>query len=552
MPEEFKKNITEIAELTNSYALSNENKYIEEIESKFKNYLSADKVRICKYDDEEKSLSSLGENDSAPVILDSSITQLAAIKKEPIIVNHLTSDKYYNAEIDNPSKIKTRAFMIYPIVKDDKTIGVLRFKRGISQRKVFTKKDKALLQLFNSVLIRLIESQVIEKSELIEIVNEMWENNKVNEKREERVSKISKNDKNPTSQKENDELESLKRIYAENITELESCLMQITEHEKLLENKSIEIEKLRSELKKLIKSEEIYKSQSSEGQESLKILEDEYKKMLEKKDVEYLTKIKLLEDDLQTTIDNNIKLKEELRSQSTNIDLLKAEMRSSSQSCYEQLEQNIEFIFQALDEEFKDKEYAFMLFEMIIFALNSNKGMFLIEEKIKESKLLPEIMKDYYFNGDLKINNEKVIIEKMVQLINGLESTVFSKACEIKVKTENTVPASLVFDLPKTYSIIYHLLYDLYQFIDSSNDVDINLNYDQKMLKFSIMGHTNLQNSLIKSIFKQTKAGGAEKDRLGLQLSRKLAERLKGKLEVESKDDLYIYNLFIPVKKIKM
>lgn len=46
------------------------------------------------------------------------------------------------------------------------------------------------------------------------------------------------------------------------------------------------------------------------------------------------------------------------------------------------IDENIEFILQGINQNFDDKEYAFMLLEMLIFALESNKGMSLVEAKI--------------------------------------------------------------------------------------------------------------------------------------------------------------------------
>ena len=526
MIEDFNNYIKSAVEYLNDYEKSKNSDLVEKIESLLQDAFEASVVKIWQYDNRNNSISLFGSEDKSAISLESSITQQAISKKSTIFVNHITSDKSYNQEIDNPLDLKIRAFMVYPVIKNNKTIGVIKFWREIKEKKVFTRQEESNLKKFELFWERLIEVKPIKKEELLELLEDQKADKNPKKETEQNIHKVSKK---PLT--EVDELEELKNLYEKSKDEITTYKKQIEEFKK---------------------SEEIYKSQYTEGQESLKILESEYEKIVIETTQEYQEKILHLKDDLEAIKEENKKLIEHNNSNATLISQLKAEAYSTSNTSFSILDENIEFILKTLDKDFSDNEYSYILFEMLIYALESKKGMSLIEDKIKDSKLVPMIIKDYYFAADIKVKTEKTMISNIVEYIESLELKIFSKACNILVKTQKSVPPSLVLDMPKVSSILYHLMFDLYQFIDTSKKVEVNLSYKDKFFKIKINGYTNNQNKLIKNMFKQAKIGGSEKDRLGLQLSRKITERLKGTLEVDNKDNKCYYTVTLPAQKIKM
>ncbi len=53
-------------------------------------------------------------------------------------------------------------------------------------------------------------------------------------------------------------------------------------------------------------------------------------------------------------------------------------------------------------------------------------------------------------------------------------------------------------------------------------------------------------------MFKQTKLGGDEKDRIGLQLTKKVMTRLKGNIDYLYEDAYYKFIVTVPTQVIKM
>jgi len=114
------------------------------------------------------------------------------------------------------------------------------------------------------------------------------------------------------------------------------------------------------------------------------------------------------------------------------------------------------------------------------------------------------------------------------------------------------MPVSLVFDAPKIQSILLHLLTDLYQFVDYEKTINLNFNFKNKLLYIEIGGFVYQKNSLFQSMFKEKKIGGDEKNRIGLQLSKKLIIRLKGAIEYLYENEYYKFILTVPAQVIKM
>jgi sensor histidine kinase regulating citrate/malate metabolism len=114
------------------------------------------------------------------------------------------------------------------------------------------------------------------------------------------------------------------------------------------------------------------------------------------------------------------------------------------------------------------------------------------------------------------------------------------------------MPSSLIFDRIKIQSILLHLLMDLHQFVNHDNDIKVDISFVDKFLQIELSGVIHQKNTLFKTMFQQTKLAMDNKDRVGLQLSRKLIERLKGKLDFSYENAYYKFILTIPVQVIKL
>lgn len=526
----LKSSLKKIANTLNNYVESKDLKYIEEIEDQFEALFNAEAVKLWKYDDKKETLNLIESGNHEVISLSPSLTKQSIINMSSVISNHSTSDKYYTPEIDNPLELKVKALMIFPIIKGKRVLGVLRIWRGLKQRKVFTKQDENTLESFVPVLIKMIMCEKIEKEEMIALIGTSKENKISSRSTLEATSKA----KDKTS-KVDVELRALKKKF----------------------DKSLE------DLKVYKESEAVYRREIDKSHNELKDSKAKYKELetatleLSSEIIAYQSKIKELKNQLETTQKDHEHLKSELKEEKKsnnvkNIKELRLEKSLHTNKQFEKLDENIEFILQEVDHIFAKNEYSYIVFELLVYALKSKKGMEYLEETLKKSKLIPEIIDGYYFNGDLKVHNEKYIILDFVKGIEDYHNKIFSEMTNFNIVVSNEVPTSLVFDAPKIQSILSHLLMDLYQFSEYSKPVNINLAFKNKFLTIDIGGTVYQKNSLFKSVLKQMKLTENEKDRYGLQLSLKLIKRLKGNIESIYEDEYYKFVLTIPTQVIKM
>lgn len=75
---------------------------------------------------------------------------------KPAFFNHVRSEKNFSSEADNPSEIKLKAQLIYPIMKNREILGLLRLSRSIRMPKNYTQNDITLLKSIEVYLIKMI------------------------------------------------------------------------------------------------------------------------------------------------------------------------------------------------------------------------------------------------------------------------------------------------------------------------------------------------------------------------------------------------------------
>ena len=334
------------------------------------------------------------------------------------------------------------------------------------------------------------------------------------------------------------ELEALKKKFDKKVEEQGSLQQKLSSYIKKEKSHEEQFLQLKKELKK---AENNYKDSESSALEFSKVISEHQKINKE------------LTDKVKNLSDTNKGLKEDLKKdkKSKSIKELKSERAVVHHNKSTHIADNIEDILDKIAPIFSENEYSHLLFELMIYAFHSKNCMSDIEDIIRKSRVLPDIIETYYFQGAIKINHEKQIISDLSKNIQEYGKNIFSKAA-VNIIISKDVPSSLVLDAPKIQSIIFHLLLDMSKFVDNTKDLNINFLYKNKLFIIEINGTIHQNNSLFKSMFKQNKLGGNEKDRLGLLLSQKLIERLKGKIESEDKGSDYKFVLTVPSQKIKM
>jgi len=545
--EDVKIGIRKMACSLNTYVKSKNVSDFLEIEAYLKDFFEAYEVKFWKYDDKKDALCLLDGNDAEGLPLTRSLTQNAIKTKSSLIANYVTSNKLYHHSIDNPFEYKIKALLVFPIVKNNRVLGVLRIWRGLKQKKSFVKKDEENLMLFMPLFIDILAAKSITKEDLLRLLNEQ-----------------EASEKKPVSQtistRDKKEVNVKKSESQPNNTEVKALKEKLEALEK--ENKAME-ERLENTLKHSDKALQEAEEKCIKVQSELKNFETKYRELenssmeIYKESQQYQTNLKALEEHLSLLQDENkafqIELKKEKERASTHsIKKLKSEKSLSTKSNISDIDQNIEFILQKVDERFSDNEHAYLLFELMVYALSSKKGMALIEENIRKSKLLHTLIDSYYFKGDLEIHNEKYLVANMVEHVQRYEKHIFSNMIKLNITVDKTIPASLVLDGPKIQSMILHLLLDLHQFVDHHRPVHVNFIFKKKFLVIELGAPVHKKNSLFQSMFKQTKLGGDEKDRVGLQLSKKVMSRLKGQIAYLYEDEYYKFVMTIPTQVIKM
>lgn len=273
--------------------------------------------------------------------------------------------------------------------------------------------------------------------------------------------------------------------------------------------------------------------------------------------VNSLAEHKELEEELRIFKDANIKLEEALKvstkvSVTPSIKSLRSQQAEGSTKHGVLFEENIEYLLEYFSTKFKKNEYSYSCFEMIIYALSSGKGMSDIEEMIKSSKVLSDLIDAYYFKGDLVVYNNRHSVADIISHLQLYEKYIFSNLTKLNITIENSMPNSLVFDRIKVQSILQHLLCDLHRFIDHQSDINIDISLENKYLQVELGGTIHKKNTLFNTMFKQIKLAMDNEDRVGLQLSRRVVERLKGNIEFLYANKYYKFIVTLPIQMIKL
>jgi hypothetical protein len=547
--------IKELSTKINTYVENKEDKYIYEISDYVSGLFDASEVIFWSVDADKQTISSVFLEKKTVIPIESSLIKQVLNEKKVLIENHITSNKYYSLSIDNPLELKIKALMAIPVIDKNKVIGIVKLWRGIRKRKVFSKQDAEKLEKLLPIFVKLFKKQPIHKEELSVLLGEEKQERKksvVSQKTTKMKTTLNSEQKN--LQKEIQVLQDEKQLYIENEKKYKK---EIVEHEKVLTSLKKDISK-----KELTYRKEVSDLQTKIDQYQMQLatMEEKYKKLedasleLRQEAKSYQNIANELQLDLKSFKKENKKLQSQLKEKnSKSIKTLQLE-KSIISSKNIDLHQNIEYILPSAIQHFSFQFVnTYMLFEFITYALSSKKGMEHIEKSIHETKLIQSLIDEYPFRNNLIIHKEKHRISDMKKVIKEYEKNIFSDMIDLNLNIDDTVPTSLVFDIVKVQNIILHLLLELYQFMDNNKDknIDIQISYQNKLLKIEITSIINKTNSLWKKMFKQIKLDSS-KESLELQFSKKMIGYLKGTIDSVYENNHYRFIVSIPMQVIKL
>lgn len=395
---------------------------------------------------------------------------------------HIGSNKPYKFEISNPKDLSLRGVLITPIVSNDKRVGLLLLYKGIEHGINFTKKDKNKINSLTPLLIKSINQEIIQDTELLKY-------------------KIEKN-----SIFDNKAIEKRLEIESSSKKELEKVLKEYIQ-------KDIKLSEINTQLN-----------------DELKRLQDENSKLKEN-----ISDIK----DENLHLKSTIKEKNEIIMKYKNPPIKSIQPLKKPPTNFEYMEDNIEFLLKEFSSSFKGYHNAYIMFEIMIYAISSSKNMAMIDECIFKIKGLNELVHLFYTNTTIKINRDKFNIKKIFD--NSLNNITFDK----------NLPTSLMIDTPKINSILYHIMEDLAIVKDDKQPINIDIKYDNQLLIININGKVTKDSSLLKSILKQT-IGDSDKNKKGLNISSRLIKIIKGELDIKYDNKNYQYNISIPAKVLDL
>lgn len=121
------------------------------------------------------------------------------------------------------------------------------------------------------------------------------------------------------------------------------------------------------------------------------------------------------------------------------------------------------------------------------------------------------------------------------------------------INIDKNVPRSLVLDAPKVQSIILHLLFDLNNFMNHEEGLNINFSLDSKTLIITLSAMVYQKDSMLNLLFKKKKRVELSKEnRLSLKISTELTNRIKGIITNTHIDNKYKFIVNIPIKMINL
>ena len=423
---------------------------------------------------------------------------------------------------------QSKTIITLPILKDDLVIGVVKLWKKNLNGTEFSKKNETLLVAILPFFVNIIEEKDLEKDFFIKLLSHSSQNIEQSIESEP-VSKS--HHKIP----ENEKIIELEKRVEELLKENQEYEEKSLDQEELLLYYKSEINQFNSEKQKMY----------DERQKSLGHLEKTLQTIFEEKEAKSkeLEKRKTLTEGLERKLSHRVE--ENLKLEGVNKSLF-------SKQNFSNLDNNMEFILQKADFKFGENENSYILFELLTYMLLSSQNISVLESKIIKTKIIEELLNDFYFNK-IQLNDVSYRFSNLLKHIQNYQKIIFNNRLNIDISVDENIPVTLVFDAPKLVTVILHILFDLNVFIEKKERVHIAFSLINKTLLVEFNGVIKQQNSIIGSMFKKSGEFTIdEKSRKSLKISKELAKVLKGKLTNSYEKSLYNATLNIPIKMIKL
>lgn len=123
-------------------------------------FTDSDHISILTHDEENGVLRDINLDKEYPTkeLTLQSILGLAFNKHAIKLYKHMTSEKIFDAEFDNPYQIKLKSQIIIPILDNDHLLGIIRLSKTISNKRVYTNKTLSDINALYSTFIEIFHS----------------------------------------------------------------------------------------------------------------------------------------------------------------------------------------------------------------------------------------------------------------------------------------------------------------------------------------------------------------------------------------------------------
>jgi len=552
----------------------------EQIITQIKTFFTSEYVQLWQYHHKEETFSPFGINDMTTVAIHKGLTYQALLDRQPLVCNHLSSNKNFVQEIDNPLNLKVRALMIHPIVDTQGEIrGYLKLWKGLQQQKVFTEHDKTQMKSLTPLLLSLLHHKKIEISQFQnkstakdkqkkEIKNRKNTQQTLIQSRNDNTNIKVQEEKNlhlskqiASLQEKLDNIEAARKKEKEYITHLESRLKEkpsfdeytkVTHEKEELQQKFISLkEQLAVQIEEKEKQQRQLKALQFEH-DTLKQSAEEitteilhYQKML-KEHKTYVHALKQENSVLQHQLE---KLEKRQKEPHKTDPSAKTPQPKTIKNPIQTPIHNIESILPRYSSIFGKHQYAYILYEMITYTLHAPKQIQEIDDLIQKSKIIPKMLTSYTFTQALKPKEEKASVTEVLTQLEKHWNTLYANRPRLIMQISQQIPPTLIIDEIKLYNILLHILTEIQPLVKEDQSIVLHAKYQNKILYIDIKGSAPKKSRLL-SILKQDLS--KTKQALGFVLGKHLVHMLKGSLSIYLEERHYCLSLKFPVNIIEL
>lgn len=499
-----------IQKLVEEYVVSTDMRLLEEIETILMELTESQYCMLWQYDNKKKKLIRMHVK---PLVLamQKSLLKEVSLSKIAKIENYLISHKSYAPSIDNPLSLSLKSMLIYPLLVKNNSVGYLVLAKDITQKSIFERKMLYRLDRVHKSLAALVSSKTFPIVKIEEVAQ-----NISFEEKEQRASEIVHLKQMIT------ELEVQNNNYRENEKKL-LLLNKVVEEKQLhIERLDTEKEKLKSKIIQLEKGNRDYQEIETENKQH-----QMYISQLERQEIRMTKHLSYLEEKIKRLDQKDKETLQKYTSVST---------PANPKSITPLLTQILPTL--------RRYKYTYMLYEFIMYESEiSSMRMYEIEEKIRKSNILWELLEDNIPSSTLNVHNAPIKLKMLISKLK-MSQMMLGDKIHIGIEASEQCSEKLQIDDEKVLTTCFHLLSDMQPFITVDEDVTILLNQTEKRLFIVIKGK---KNEYPKGLLYKKKFTGMLKERIDLMMAKKVIDILSGTLESYIEDDYCIHKYTIPL-----